>query len=146
MSKAWTYSELKYLSENYPCMLTSELSEMLQKPIEAVRQKARELKLKKADGYREGFMKHKEAKGYREETDDMADIICFMHRRGMNYIKIGMEMKCPPAQAKEIVERCLKDGNYERFRARENKGIPDAMTVSWSKGVEFFSVFASEGV
>lgn len=132
--RVWKKAEIAYLKEHYASTATGELAAALNKSRTQVIDKAHKFGLHKNPGVVEMPVKNKAVENYREETPLMADIVCFMHRRGLSFEEIGRDLRCPPMQAEDIVERCMRDGMYEEFRRKENSSITSSMTASWTQG------------
>lgn len=126
--RRWTRAEIDYLIANYSTKLTCEIAEALGRSYQSVTGQAFKFGLKKSKrtrGNKNWAKKDNRGKKvvYREETECLADIICFMHRRGVDVRQISSDVKCPPEQVKEILKRCMEDGSYEFYAKQENKAI-----------------------
>ena len=122
MRKTWHKDEEEYLEKNYHKLPDDVLSGVLKKSQRAIAMKAFLMGLQKDAEAVEANSPQSQVK-YREETPLLADIICFYHRRNVKVGDIAKDVHCPPRQVREILERCMDNGMYERYVKAENSGI-----------------------
>ena len=125
--KKWTEEDDNYIREHYPTDLTEEVAERLGRTFYGVQSRAHVLGVtkdtKRKVNKRKAKQNPQDRSLYREETECLADIICFLHRRKVKITEACRTVRCPQSQYEEILERCIKDGSYERYRNQENSHI-----------------------
>ncbi len=120
--KTWNADEEEYLEKNYQKLPNDVIAGVLKKSRSSITMKAYSMGLQKDAEAVEANQPQRQVK-YREETPLLADIICFYHRRNMKVGDIAKDVHCPPRQVREILERCMDNGMYERYAKAENSAI-----------------------